>query len=1733
MKMPSLNHLYRLVWNDSLGAFIPVAEHANSRRKRGRPGAAAVLGAMLLASSAALAADLPTGGRVVAGSGAIGQNGSTMSIDQSSGKLAIDWQSFSIGQGKTVNFNQPGRDAVALNRVLGSDVSVIQGALNANGQVFLVNPNGVLFTPTAQVNVGGLVVSTLNISTSDFLAGNYRFEGASSNAIVNQGNITAAPGGAIALIAAKVSNAGTLVADRGNVLIGAGSRVKLDLGGPVKLEVEAGAPDALIEQGGAVRADGGLVYLTAKAAGELASTVINHTGITQARTLATGEQGQIVLLGDMVNDRIAVGGALDASAPVGGHGGFIETSAAKVAVTGGANISTKAAAGKTGSWLIDPTDFTVSAGAQSGSGSGIGADTLMANLQNTSVELRTVAAGADKGDINVNAAVKWSADTMLALSAHGDININAPITATGQAAMLVLNHGGYGQNGTAAAGSDYYVNAPITLSGQNAVFAVNGLSYTLLHSVADIVTKVAAGHGNYALAQDIDMGGTSYTRSVINSLSGTFAGMGHTISNLTIGQPGAGNNGLFSYVLRSGTVRDLALDNAQVVGGYYAGTLAGDNDGSLRNVSAAGGVSGISQVGGLVGRNTGTIVNSNARVTVTGQNTSNFLGGLVGNNDRTGVLDNVYATGNVSVALSEIGGLVGINLGTIRNAYALGNVSGNGSLSVGMGGLVGGTREGSLVTNSYASGVVNGGMPGTLVGGLVGYSTDGVISNSHWDSFTTGQSSAVGGSYVPDPSVTGINSNLGYMQASYAALGNWLPVPNTNGVWVARDAQGKAQWIMIEGQTRPMLASEYSTGIGNDHQLQLMAYNLGGDYFLTRDIAMASQGMWSQGGFLPIGNNAWSFTGSLDGQGHVIRDLRITRTDIETGLFGWVASAGTIKNVGLVNAQVQGGLYTGTLVGYNSGILSGSFAMGSQVNGFDFVGGLVGQNAGLVENVYFDGSVSRALLPIGHLGGVVGWNSGTLRYAYGNASFSQTTPGIVAGGVTGQNMGLLEHSLWNSDLTTTTPVVSLAGATGKSTIELRHLMTFVAEGWSIDNAGGSDTIWRLYDGQSGPLLRAFLKPVTISLAGKTYDGLAVSGSSYIASNPNAVLGGTLSYQTSSSNAGTYTVNNGTLAVHGGLYSNQLGYDIIYGDDLTLTIAKKAANVYYTAGNKIYDGNANAAVSMWNLSGILAGDQVSASFTGAMFVDKNVGMSKTVNITGISLNGTSAQNYYLASDSATAYANISARPVDGTITAGGKTYDGTTSATTSGTLNGALGTDQVVFNTSGYFSDRHAGTGKTVYLSGSLSGLDAQNYFLTSYNVTTQADIHKLAISGAITAAGKTYDGGTSAGVSGVLAGAIAGDDIALLASGSFADKNAGTGKQVNVSGVLTGADAGNYTLGTVNSLAYADIAKRAISGAITAASKTYDGGTSAITSGALTGAIGSDNVALSTSGSFADKNAGTGKQVNVSGVLTGADAGNYTLGTINSLAYADIAKRAISGAITVANKTYDGGTSAITSGALTGAIGSDNVALSASGSFADKNAGMGKQVNVSGVLTGADAGNYTLGTVNSLAYADIAKRAISGVITAAGKTYDGGTSAITSGALIGAIGSDNVALSASGSFADKNAGTGKQVNVSGVLTGADAGNYVLANVNTQTAADIARLSIAGALTAAGKTYDGSTSAMTSGALAGVLAGDDVALLTQGQFADRNAGRGKTVNVSGWLAGADAGNYALAANTVAL
>jgi len=456
MSKSSMNHVYRVVWNGAKGIWQVVAEigrragkcHSQTRRRKL---AVAIFAAGV--APLALAADLPTGGVVVAGNGNISQSGNTMTIVQGSNKLAIDWQSFSIGQGQRVNFIQPSSSSVALNRVLGSDVSQIQGNLTANGQVFLINPNGVLFSPTAQVNVGGLVASTLSLGNDDFLAGNYRFSGGSSNAIINQGNITAlgenGKGGTIALIAAKISNTGTLTANAGNVLLGAGSQVMLDMGGPVKLQVEQAVLNALIENGGVIKADGGLVYLTAKAANALATTVINNTGLIEARTLATGETGKIYLLGDMENDHISVGGTLDASAPQGGNGGFVETSAAKVELQDGLHVTTMAVYGNTGNWLIDPATYTVAASGGDETGA-----SLAARLGSTNIILQ-----ADN-EIIIDDAVNWSANKLTLFSGH-NININANLAATGTASLAFA----YGQATADGAGSTYTVanGAKITI----------------------------------------------------------------------------------------------------------------------------------------------------------------------------------------------------------------------------------------------------------------------------------------------------------------------------------------------------------------------------------------------------------------------------------------------------------------------------------------------------------------------------------------------------------------------------------------------------------------------------------------------------------------------------------------------------------------------------------------------------------------------------------------------------------------------------------------------------------------------------------------------------------------------------------------------------------------------------------------------------------------------------------------------------------------------------------------------------------------------------------------------------------------------------------------------------------------------------------------------------------------------------------------------------------------------
>jgi filamentous hemagglutinin family protein len=205
---------------------------------------------------------LPSGGSVSSGSATVTTGPTTLTVDQTSQNAVLNWQSFSIGRDNKVVFVQPTSNSVALNRVLGPDPSVILGNLSANGKVFLVNPNGVLFGRGATVNVGGLVASTLGISDADFMAGRYAFTG-SGGTVLNEGAINA-DGGYVALLGATVANTGVIQANLGTVALAAGEAITLDVAGDglLNVAIDNGAVNGLVRNGGLLRADGGRVLMT-------------------------------------------------------------------------------------------------------------------------------------------------------------------------------------------------------------------------------------------------------------------------------------------------------------------------------------------------------------------------------------------------------------------------------------------------------------------------------------------------------------------------------------------------------------------------------------------------------------------------------------------------------------------------------------------------------------------------------------------------------------------------------------------------------------------------------------------------------------------------------------------------------------------------------------------------------------------------------------------------------------------------------------------------------------------------------------------------------------------------------------------------------------------------------------------------------------------------------------------------------------------------------------------------------------------------------------------------------------------------------------------------------------------------------------------------------------------------------------------------------------------------------
>jgi filamentous hemagglutinin family protein len=959
----AMNRIFKLVWNRAQGAWTVASELAASRGKRGggvvhAPLARAVLAMGLsipLAAPAAdlPAADLPTGGRVVAGNGNISTpDGQRMVIDQRSGKLAIDWNSFDIGSGHTVRFNQPGAGSIALNRVLGSDGSRILGALEANGRVFLINPNGVLFGKGSSVNVGGLVASTLGLSNEDFLGGRYRFSG-TGGSVVNLGSIAAADGGAVALLGGSVGNQGTIVANLGTVALAAGKAITLDFAGDglLSVRVDAATAGALAENRQLIQADGGSVIMTAQASDALLQTVVNNDGVIQARSLGERD-GRVVLEGGS-SGTVQVAGTLDASG-ADGKGGAIEVTGRHLALRG----ATLDASGAGGGGAV-----RVGGDWQGGGG--------LANAETASVDAAsTLRADATRSG-DGGSVVVWS-----------DLG-------TGYAGHISATGGALGGDGGRAEVSG---KAVLDFAGTVDLSAAHGAFGNLLLDPYNLTIVSGTGGGVIASADDSTLGA--------DTLAGLLAGANVTVStgsggsqagDITVAAPvtwladtvltlqAANDIGINGAISAAGESAGLSLDAGGDIAINAAITAAGPSAGL--SLDAGGAISAAAAVnvgaftlqsgdwnqlaatlpafsasdfrlaGGSFLRatgGTGTSVDPYRVADVYGlQGLGTLLAhsfALAGDIDATGTADwncdgsgdctgfdpigdsGTAFTGSLDGAGHTIGGL------TIRRSgesyVGLFGRTGAGSSLVGLGlenvGVTGGDISGGLVgennggsvAGSYVSGSVAG---GSNVGGLVGYNTGGSIRQSYavgtvqgWQSIgglvgnNSGGSIAesfasnrVAGGYYYVGGLAGANNNGGTITDAYS-------MGQVSGYW---DVGGLVGYNL--GGT---VSNAYATGMVSN-----VAGGLGG---LIAYSGSVSNGYWdSDTSGIGGGQATTALQGSLPGGfdasvwGVVDGSYPYLRWQFATGVTPQVVS-GVVSNSGgggVVGAAVSGLLGTDAL----------------------------------------------------------------------------------------------------------------------------------------------------------------------------------------------------------------------------------------------------------------------------------------------------------------------------------------------------------------------------------------------------------------------------------------------------------------------------------------------------------------------------------------------------------------------------------------------------------------------------------------------------------------------------------------------------------------------------------------------------------------------------------------------------------------------------------------------------
>ncbi|WP_127995645.1 beta strand repeat-containing protein [Piscinibacter defluvii] len=1231
------------------------------------------------ACSLALAqgAALPTGGTIVRGSGSISSSGSTMTVRQTTDRLVADWQSFSIGAGNTVRFVQPGRNSVALNRIVGDDASVIYGNLTANGHVFLQNTNGVLFAPGSQVSVGALVATTLKADVDALMAGQLRLSGDSSAAVRNAGTLRAAEGGHVVLAGRRVGNSGSIVAPGGTAALAAGSAVEIDPTGSgllsIRVPVEAVA--ARVANSGRIVADGGQVSLQVAAAEAALGTVMQVGGVVRARSIEQRD-GRIVLSGGDAGV-VRVTGTLDARGGAGLEGGSVEVTGQRIGLLGAARIDASGAAGG-GTVLV---------------GGGLRGEGPQPHAQVTAVGAHASIDVSARVQGDGGTAVVWS-DALTRFEGHiaargagggngglAEVSGKQHLSFLGSADLRAPG----AQRGTLLLDpSTLQIGATADINGDNTVGDDLVASSLTLADFAGAASRITSTRVATLLATtDVDLAADfqiSVTAPLTVAAGGAATTLTLTSPTLTISSPMTLNNsslalntgGGFSDSIAIGApIQSLGSVSLTASSSFISNVITAQqvNFNSPQDVSAS--VFEDAQAGGIVAAQVTAQAFGDAAITLNLQSPNNRIGSLT--LDTAGVtLRNDNPAGTPMSVQGSVGGDFTLS--------ATGGLTQSGALTV------------SGVTNITTTG------------------TDAALLTNAGNQFLGAVGFAAGGDFELAAQGPLIISGRGAGDVRASSTGV-----------LTLDTAG----INTTGALIDLTTAGFVNATDTGAALQTGA----GGRFIVRSTDPAQDNL---GTSLAFGTAATDFngivygdwTGALPTTGNLF--VTSATGTIDTPATDWVATTRTYDGT-TGFAYAFGGTTATGLFG------EGSFSLSNYT--VDTSGSFADKNAGASKayTVAASGNTSGT-----DLGGVAHYGlqfAGFTDATAGAPAFTIDPRTITGSGITAVDrvydattqvaLSAAGATLANT-VTGDAVTLSLAGATGT----MADKNVGAGKAVTVANAGlaGADAGNYVLASVNSPTVTITPRPITadgVTGVDRVYDG----GTQVALSTSAATLTGLLGSDVVTLGAGTGNMadkNVGTAKpVTGGIVSvggaDAGNYTVTVGGTPTVTITPRGITSNgITAVDRAYDGTTAVALngSAATLNNTVSGDDVTLSLAGASgtMSDKNVGTAKPVTVAGLALGGADAANYTLT-DASAPTVNISAL----TLTLSGlravnRVVNGSTQVrlvTDDLQLSGLLPSDAVAVDASGAVgnvSSPDPGLGKPVTVSGiTLTGADAANY----------------------------------------------------------------------------------------------------------------------------------------------------------------------------------------------------------------------------------------------------------------------------------------------------------------------------------------------------------------------------------------------------------------------------------------